>query len=84
MPFEVMQFTGLTDKNGNEIYEGDILQYSNSNRPIRTVGAVEFVDAAFKVRSLLKPEVVTPRIGYAKRHAVIGNVYETPELISRK
>lgn len=78
--FELMQFTGLHDKNGVEIYEGDIMQDHNG------FGVVEWHSSAFRVNY---------RNGYAKWFydytlkgefesiEVIGNIYQHPELLKR-
>jgi len=75
---ELMQYTGLKDKNGKEIYEGDIIKnYSKS------FGA-EFVTKEVKFTEFL--------LNYGYEHyemgeisedtyEVIGNIYENPELI---
>ena len=69
--FELMQFTGLKDKNGKEIFEGDIVKYRSregyENRNCRKV--VEWKDGGFNI----KGEIVGTR-------EVIGNIYENPEL----
>ena len=70
----VMQFTGLLDKNGKEIYEGDIINVENpllSNPRPRKVYFDEgsfFAGVAF--HWLLPPQL-----------EVIGNIYENPELL---
>jgi len=73
----IMQFTGLHDKNGKEIYEGDIIQspYTNSTfKVFYSSDRPEFV-AEFGM-SFLKSD----RWAEAK---IIGNIFENPELISK-
>jgi hypothetical protein len=69
IPFqEIMQYTGLKDKNGIEIYEGDILKW-----PIGMPGVV-------RTRNLFDGDMSFD--GTEVRHAeVIGNIYENPELV---
>jgi len=70
---ELMQYTGLKDKNGKEIYEGDILEDKYDN-----VGAVEFSHARFSWPHGVdwgEIEVEWDEI------EVIGNIYENPELL---
>lgn len=76
--YELMQYTGLKDKNGVEIYEGDIIKYSNiyvSNYLWEVShGRAELV---LKNKSAIKPLNDVNSI-YLK---VIGNIYEDPELL---
>ena len=76
--YVVEQFTGLKDKNGEEIYEGDIVSVRNKNRKNEyDIGVVEFGKAAFRCPFLL-----------GKYHSgqveVIGNVHENPDLLEEK
>ncbi len=68
--FELMQFTGLKDKNGKEIFEGDILSHKYYSMPV----VCEFVDGSFIFDDISK---------YDKSLEVIGNIYENPELINK-
>ena len=68
----IMQFTGLLDKGGKEIYEGDIV------RPLGdTVSwTVYFKDGSFLVGPLEEQTLL-----WSYLCEVIGNIYENPELI---
>lgn len=73
---ELMQFTGLLDKNGKEIYEGDIIQHYQNKR-----------DGKYKYGHPHKVEFVntTNKAGWnitkSSIKEVIGNIYENPELL---
>jgi len=74
----VLQYTGLKDMNGKEIYEGDIVKYTSYSS---TTGEKEI-----NVFSVTWNDDVTGFMfcfGGEKRE-VIGNIYENPELLESK
>lgn len=75
--FVFMQYTGLKDKDGKEIYEGDILLLPNGN-----LGEVSWGNfyASFDVTfSGAIPEELDIRL--AGSSEIIGNIYENKELL---
>ena len=70
--FEVMQYTGLKDENGREIYEGDIVKHATWG----DVYEVIFEDGGFYVLSSYDFQTINE---YPLE--VIGNIYEKPELL---
>lgn len=83
----IMQFTGLKDKNGKEIYEGDILRYSFGIPGIPGISGnaeVVFKECAFYA---LTPEhkpkecALSEFFEHLPDSEIVGNIYENPELI---
>lgn len=86
---EVMQFTGLLDKDGKEIYEGDILLYIKSKSKGKDKKRKE-EHQYWSVSMSPKGQWVATRDDIAQslasateRHEIIGNIYETPDLITK-
>ena len=72
----LMQYTGLKDKDGKEIYEGDIVE-SNWNNAIEEIKDIRSVDWLLSDGFLAGQE----NDGCLMGARVIGNIYENPELI---
>ena len=77
---KIMQFTGLLDKSGKEIYERDIVKgygYEVRNgkqiRPERIFAINDFIKDAYRLLCITE--------GTGETIEVIGNIYENPELL---
>lgn len=73
---ELMQYTGLKDKNGKEIYEGDIYHVGDKN--IRYL--VVWFDSGFEGKQLRSTSYAGLK-SWAKDIEILGNIYENPELL---
>ena len=83
----VMQYTGLKDRTGKEIYEGDVIQFNDEGYTEfgwgNVYGQVVWVDCSFEV-SMVKPKTETFwDLENNENWEIIGNIYENPDLIKQ-
>ena len=76
----VGQFTGLTDKHGTKIFEGDIVRCVRTHCDGKeVVGHIIFEDCCFCV----KKGIDRPAMDLCGEFEVIGNIHDNPELLTK-
>ena len=81
----LMQYTGAKDKNGVEIYEGDVIRGSAGRGQANYLVQWDPGNCGFIAEPLIA-ERVWPGLnqGTTKYYEVIGNIYENPELVNNE
>ena len=75
-PKTMCEFTGLIDKNGNKIFEHDIITVYNSNY------SINFEDGGFTVGNSKIP--LSLCFATEENYVVIGNIFDNPELLEEE
>lgn len=78
----VVRYTGLTDRNGVKIFEGDIISYNGSKE-------VVYFDTSLNIPCFTTgigrgSSTVPHPYKISKRHVVIGNIHDNPEMLKEE
>lgn len=76
---DIMQYTGLKDINGKEIYEGDIIETSDGNCFVRYDEATTSYEVVFEDEAVIS--LWEAAVYGTKKVEVIGNIYENQDLL---
>ena len=80
---DLMQYTGVKDKNGIEIYEGDIIRGHTGRYQVDCVVRWSMGNCGFIAEpTIMERTYLCLNPGSTKSYEVIGNIYENPELVS--
>lgn len=78
-PETVGQYTGVLDKDGNKIFEGDVIERKQCGGYV--IGLVNFADGCFCVRTDKYHNPAIDVFMVESETTVVGNPYDNPELV---
>ena len=79
-----MQYTGLKDNDGKEIYESDILEYKHTGEIVIVDWDSEIGCYIFDNENEKEQDVYICDMSLSNEYKIIGNKYENPELLEKQ
>jgi len=83
--YEIMQYTGLKDKNGKEIYEGDIFNciydFDGCKHKLEVAYSEKYARFYLKSHGECLQKGVVKDMWDMERKEILGNIYENPNLL---
>lgn len=85
--FKLLQYTGLKDKSGKEIYDGYVVEYFDYSNT-KQIGKVVYRMPSYFFEAIFGDEEgnqdIQPYLPDSKHYRIIGNIYENPDLLEVK